>query len=73
MAIEHPEQLQVSFTNFQDSEHLVPAEYKVSKKDICEASEFKYMITLDGNVAPWARGPQILYSESVPIVAESFS
>ena len=29
------------------------------------------MITIDGNVSSWARGPNILYSDSVPIVVES--
>ena len=29
------------------------------------------MITLDGWVSPWERGPQILYSESVPIIVDS--
>ena len=29
------------------------------------------MISLDGDASPWVRNPQILASESVPIIAES--
>ena len=29
------------------------------------------MITIDGNVSSWGRGPNILGSDSVPIVVES--
>ena len=33
--------------------------------------DYKYTITLDGNFSPWARGPSMLYSKSVPLVVES--
>jgi len=29
------------------------------------------LISLDGNAGPWARGAQILFSESVPIIVET--
>ena len=31
------------------------------------------MISIDGNASPWARGSQILFSDSVPIIVESKS
>jgi hypothetical protein len=46
-------------------------EFNVPRKELCEVNNYKYMITIDGDVSPWARGPTILYSESVPIVVES--
>ena len=70
--MDYPDEFNVLISNGLEFEHLIRDEYKTGKRDICEASEFKYMITLDGYASPFARGPQILYSESVPIVVESF-
>ena len=32
---------------------------------------WKYMITIDGYIAPWGRGPNILYSDSVLIMVDT--
>ena len=38
---------------------------------LCEQIEYKYIISLDGNASSWLRGPEILGSNSVPLIVES--
>lgn len=75
MSIEHPNEIWLGFIILENQKMEEPEfSFKmVERKDICEISNYKYMITIDGNVSPWARGPLILYSDSVPIVVETES
>ena len=75
MSIERPEDIWLGFIILENQKLEEPefASKMVKRKDLCEVQNYKYQITIDGNASPWARGPQILYSESVPIVVESKS
>ena len=76
MSLQHPDDFDVTFTFAQqedDAKDLPPGKVGHNKQDLCEITQYKYMITVDGNVSPWARGAQMLYSESVPLIAESGS
>lgn len=58
--------------NFKEED--IPDQYKNTlyfREELCTRMDYKYMITIDGYVSPWGRGPLILFSESVLIIVES--
>lgn len=76
MATQYPDDIwfgliMYNHTKLDEFKERPNMDFSVSRKDLCEVNDYKYMITLDGHASPWARGPEILYSESVPIVVES--
>jgi hypothetical protein len=40
-------------------------------KNLCDELDYKYLISIDGWVSAWFRGPNILQSNSVPLIIES--
>lgn len=40
-------------------------------EEMCTKMEYKYMISLDGNISPWGRTPNILYADTVPLIVDS--
>ena len=64
----------LSDTSFNFKDEDIPDKYKDTlyfREELCTRMDFKYMITIDGMVSPWGRGPLILYSDSVLLVVES--
>ena len=83
-ARKHPDMISATFNGFYSANlykesvenlksQFSSEELKGGKKEVmCEVmSKYKYLIIIDGQVSTWARAPQILMSDSVPIVIES--
>ena len=78
MAVKHPDLLYFGLSNALDivKEEDIPDEFKntlLFNEQMCTRMDYKYMITIDGNISPWGRGPQIMYSDSVLLAVESTS
>jgi hypothetical protein len=69
------DKIEFGITKFLDKVKLedVPERFKglLYTEELCTKMEYKYMITIDGNISPWGRGPNILYADVVPLVVES--
>jgi hypothetical protein len=76
LAVENPDYLYFGLSNALDvvKEEDIPEQYKntlLYVEALCTRMDFKYMLTIDGNISPWGRGPNILFSDSVLMVVES--
>jgi hypothetical protein len=84
-AREHPDMINAAFNGFFEGDNqygesndklksLFSEDEKNSlfKEEMCAVmSQYKYLIIIDGHTATWPRVPQVMLSDSVPIVVES--
>jgi hypothetical protein len=56
----------------QDGREIIHGQEKFTKEDFCsEVHKYKYTIDIDGHIGSWGRIPNMLLSDSVPILIES--
>ena len=71
LAVKHPDELHFGLSGSMETvkPEDIPKEYIDPETGdttrhweiLSSRMDFKYMITIDGHIAPWGRGPQILY------------
>lgn len=75
LAEENQDMIEFGVTKFLDKVKMedIPERFKslLFTEEMCTKMEYKYMISIDGNISPWGRTPNILYADAVPIVVES--
>lgn len=75
IAEENQDKIEFGVTKFLDKVKMedVPERFKnlLYTEEMCTKMEYKYMISIDGNISPWGRTPNILYADTVPIIVET--
>ena len=76
IAEENQDKIEFGVTKFLDKvkEKDIPERFKnglLYTEELCTKMDYKYMISIDGNISPWGRTPNILNANAVPLIVQS--